>query len=60
VGAGGTEKSRAHPRGVKKKFCDTELSGLSVKNAKIEKRKFFFVIFMINLNKFSLLVGHNY
>jgi len=38
MGAGGAEKSLAHPRGVKKKNCDTELSGLSVKNAKIEKR----------------------
>jgi hypothetical protein len=35
------------PRGVKKKFCDTELSGLSVKNAKIEKNKFFFVLLMV-------------
>jgi hypothetical protein len=28
-------------RGVKKKFFDTELSGLVVKNAKIEKKNFF-------------------
>ena len=27
---------------------------------KNRKKKFFFVILMINLNKFSLLVGHNY
>jgi hypothetical protein len=43
----------------KKKFFDTELSGLVVKNAKKEK-KIFFVLLMINLNKFSLLVGHDY
>jgi len=49
-----------HARGVKKKLYDTELSGLVVKNAKIEKKKFSFLLLMINLNKFSLLVGHNY
>jgi len=39
------ENNCVGPRGVKnKKNCDTELSGLSVKNAKIEKKTFFFVI----------------
>ena len=43
----------------KKKIFDIELSGLVVKNAKKEQKKIFFVLLMINLKKFSLLVGGN-
>jgi len=51
------ENNCVGPRCVKKKFCDTWSVGQKRKN---RKKKFFFVILMINLNKFSLLVGHNY
>jgi len=43
----------------KKKIFNITFSGLVVKNAKKEKKNFF-VLLMINLNKFLLLVGHNY
>jgi hypothetical protein len=54
------KKNQFHHGAPKWKTFDIELSGLVVKNAKKRKKKIFFVLLMINLNKFSLLVGHNY
>jgi len=42
------------PRGVKKKFF------LTLSSLKKKLKKFFLCDLMVNLNKFSLLVGHNY